>query len=101
MFHNIKLSMFHNKKYIARRLVYKYTTTHVSSAYVFLLQVQVEAVVTVSTKYDVAYKYLKAKREKSDDGKIYKEIFVAWTMLNLNQHTLCFRAVINARKLVI
>jgi hypothetical protein len=75
--------------------------THVSSAYVFLLQVQVEAVVTVSTKYDVAYKYLKAKREKSDDGKIYKEIFVAWTMLNLNQHTLCFRAVINARKLVI
>jgi len=99
MFHNIKLSMFHNKKYIAR--LYKYTTTHVSSAYVFLLQVQVEAVVTVSTKYDVAYKYLKAKREKSDDGKIYKEIFVAWTMLNLNQHTLCFRAVINARKLVI
>ncbi len=73
-----------------------------TSAYVFLLQVQVEAVVTgVSTKYDVAYKYLKAKREKSDDGKIYKEIFVAWTMLNLNQHTLCFRAVINARKLVI
>ena len=44
MFHNIKLSMFHNKKYIAR--LYKYTTTHVSSAYVFLLQVQVEAVVT-------------------------------------------------------
>ena len=71
------------------------------SAYVFLLQVQVEAVVTVSTKYDVAYKYLKEKREKSDDGKIYKEIFVAWTMLNLNQHTLCFRAVINAQKLVI
>jgi hypothetical protein len=52
---------------------------------VFLLQVQVEAVVTVSTKYDVAYKYLKAKREKSDDGKIYKEIFVAWMMLDLNQ----------------
>ena len=56
--------MFHNKKYIAR--LYKYTMTHVSSAYVFLLQVQVEAVVTVSTKYDVAYKYLSEGKKREE-----------------------------------
>ena len=53
MFHNMKLSMFHNKN---TNHDYKNTLRSMYiSAYVFLLQVQVEAVVTVSAKYGVTY----------------------------------------------
>jgi len=55
------------------------------SAYVFLLQVQVEAVVTVSAKYDVTYITWVHKRKKSDDGKnIQKVIYAALAMLHLS-----------------
>ena len=63
------------------------------SAYVFLLQVQVEAVVTVSAKYDVTYITWVHKRKKSDDGKnIQSNICSVGDVASISTHPLFSRS---------